>query len=155
MTDWKIHFIFGNFLSIIFIFLFFSFGYKLSYAELFFIVAIIQFTSVFPDIDLKKSKIRNFTSVIIAICGAGFYMFFFQKTWFYGPIYFLILYVLLKSIPTKHRGLIHTFKFSLIYSIFFAFLLNFTLLQLKISFLIWFIIIFSSYNLHLVLDKLE
>jgi membrane-bound metal-dependent hydrolase YbcI (DUF457 family) len=151
--DWKLHFIFGNLLAIILIFSVFSLGYKISFFDLIVLIIVIQFSSVFPDIDLRKSKIRNVFSLIISLFISLTYMFYFVETWFYGPIYFAILYFLIKYIPSRHRGFTHTFRFSIIFS----FLLALLIILLKIAekeFIFWFITIFLSYNLHLILDEI-
>jgi membrane-bound metal-dependent hydrolase YbcI (DUF457 family) len=103
---------------------------------------------------MKNSKIRNFTSLISAATISFVFLFFKKDEWYLSIIYFIFLYIFFKNIPTKHRGVTHTFKFSFFFSLvlvaIFYFLFN---LDLENSF-IWFVIIFSSYSLHLLLDKI-
>jgi len=155
MKDWKSHFIFGNFLIILFIFLLYNFGYSLTGLSLVILVLSVQFTTLFPDIDMKKSKIRRTISLLTSLVITTVYMISFKDTWFYGPIYFVILYFLMSLIPTKHRGITHTFKFSIIFSLSLTLLINFILPLVENDILIWFFIILSSYNLHLLLDKIR
>jgi membrane-bound metal-dependent hydrolase YbcI (DUF457 family) len=68
--------------------------------------------------------------------------------------YFFLAYFLITFIPTKHRGITHTFVFSILFSILTTslFYLIFSLDLRKTLF--YFSIIFSVYVLHLFLDRL-
>ncbi len=154
MKDWKLHFIFGNFLAIFWVALFYFIKISVSPLELFALILATWFASLFPDVDLKKSKIRDVVALVTAGVVAFFYVFYFQPTWYYGPAYFLILYFLLRYIPSKHRGVMHSFKFSIIFSILLVFLISLFLKFSRSEYLFWFAIILFSYNLHLMLDRI-
>ena len=129
-------------------------NFQLSVLEIVLMIFIALFTTLFPDIDLRISKIRNFVALSTAFIVAIVYIYLFHNTWFYSAAYFLILYFLIKVIPTKHRGITHTVKFSLIFSIGLLVILNFFLKLDQAGNIFWFLIIFSSYNLHLFLDRI-
>jgi hypothetical protein len=103
---------------------------------------------------LKKSKARDISSFLLAFFISTIYIYFYQSTWYYGLVYFLILYFLFKLIPTKHRGIVHTFKFSFLFSLIIVLLIHFLFSLTQTEFLVWFTIIFSSYSLHLLLDRM-
>jgi len=161
MPDWKTHFIFSLFLVIFWI-LFFQFAnFRLDFENLVTLIVFTIFASLFPDVDMKKSKIRDVFSLIIAVVIVALYISFyketFMETWYYVPVYFILLYLILKYLPTKHRGVTHTFKFSVLFSlalssaylIFNQFFNPFVLQE----FVLWPIVVFLSYSLHLVLDR--
>lgn len=153
MPGWKGHLIFSLFLVITWISIFYFANFQLSFESLIALIILTIFASLFPDVDMKRSKIRDVFSFIIAAISVGAYVFFYRETWYYAPVYFILLYLILKYLPTKHRGITHTFKFSIMFSlvvaaVYFAFVRFSTEL-----FLFWFLVSFSSYNLHLLLDK--
>ena len=116
MPDWKTHFIFSLFLTITWISIFYFADLQLSFESLVALIVLTVFTSLFPDIDMKRSKIRDVVSFTVAAVVVTTYIFFFADTWYYGPVYFVLLYFILKYLPTKHRGITHTFKFSILFS---------------------------------------
>jgi membrane-bound metal-dependent hydrolase YbcI (DUF457 family) len=154
MLDWKLHLIFGLLLAIAFLGSFYFFQIELSIETIVSMIIMTMFTSLLPDVDLKKSKIRDLVSIISAAAISFIFIYFRTDEWYLSIIYFLFLYILFKNIPTKHRGITHTFKFSFLFSViltgifYFMFTLNFE------NLLLWFTVIFFSYNLHLVLDKI-
>jgi len=153
MPDWKTHFIFSLFLVIIWISVFYFANFQLSVESLVALIVLTVFASLFPDVDMKRSKIRDVVSFIIAAIAVGAYIIFYIETWYYAPIYFVLLYLILKYLPTKHRGIAHTLKFSILFSIALAsvyFIFNPFMFE---EFMLWFVIVFLSYNLHLILDK--
>ena len=154
MLDWKLHLIFGLILAICFIGFFYFFQIGISPQVIVSMVIATMFTSLLPDVDMKNSKIRNFISLISASTISFVFLFFKRDEWYLSIIYFIFLYIFFKNIPTKYRGVTHTFKFSFFFSLvlvaIFYFLFN---LDLENSFL-WFVIIFSGYSLHLLLDKI-
>lgn len=154
MPDWKIHLLFGCLLSIFLFNIFYFWKIGISPINSVLILFLILFSSVFADIDLKKSKIRGFLSLVTAFFVSLIYIFFYNQTWFYAPFYFVILYFFLKYIPSKHRGLTHSFKFSILFSFLLVMLCYFFLSLGQTEILLYFLIIFSSYSLHLILDKL-
>lgn len=154
MLDWKLHLIFGLLLAITFLGSFYFFQIELSIETIVSMIVMTMFTSLLPDVDLRKSKIRDLVSIISAAAISFIFIYFRTDEWYLSIIYFLFLYILFKNIPTKHRGITHTFKFSFLFSIilagifYFLFTLNFE------NLLLWFTVILFSYNLHLVLDKI-
>jgi membrane-bound metal-dependent hydrolase YbcI (DUF457 family) len=102
---------------------------------------------------MKRSKARDISSILLAFSISIVYIYFYRSTWYYGLVYFLILYFLFKHIPTKHRGIVHTFKFSFIFSLISVVFIHFLFSLTQAEFLFWFAIIFSGYSLHLLLDK--
>ena len=150
MPDWKTHFIFGLLLVILWLFVFQVIGFELNLWQLVALVSFSIFSSLFPDIDTKKSKIRDILSMAASFAVSILYIIFFVEMWYYGPIYFVLLYLILKYLPSKHRGITHTFRFSFLFSL---------VLTILYSIFggfstIWFATIFSSYSLHLIIDKL-
>lgn len=117
-------------------------------------MGVTLFTTLFPDIDLRISKIRNLVAILAAFFISIIYTYFFTDTWYYSPVYFVILYILVKIIPTKHRGVAHTIKFSIIFSAGMLLMLNFFLRLNQTENVFWFFVIFLSYNLHLFLDRI-
>jgi len=154
MIDWKLHLIFGFFLVLIWLnAIYFLKIFEMDLFSVLGLIVLTLFISVFPDIDLKKSKIRELISISIAFIISMTYIYFYQSTWFYGMIYFIFVYLIFKNLPTKHRGVLHSFKFSIIFSSVFIFLVYFTI-GFNEKILFWFLVVLSSYCLHLVLDKI-
>ena len=157
MPDWKTHLIFSLILVICWMFLLQCFEFKLDFGRLLSVFILSIFASLFPDIDIKSSKIRDIFSLSISLTILIFYVVFYPDTWYYGPIYFILLYLILKYIPTKHRGITHSFGFAFIFSIvltcvYISIIGRFNAMS-ELEQAIWFFIIFSSYSLHLVLDR--
>lgn len=116
------------------------------------LVGVIFFVSLFPDFDLRKSKIRDFVALVLAFASSLVYLFYFSQTIF-AIIYFFIIYFLVKFFPTKHRGTFHNFYFSIFFS-FFAVLIGYFIFSFsQKEFVFWYFVVFISYNLHLLLDK--
>jgi len=150
MPDWKTHFIFGLLLVILWLFVFQVIGFELNLWQLVALVSFSIFSSLFPDIDTKKSKIRDILSMAASFVVSILYIIFFVEMWYYGPIYFVLLYLILKYLPSKHRGITHTFRFAFLFSLVLTILYS----LFKEFSIVWFAIIFSSYSLHLIIDKL-
>jgi hypothetical protein len=112
------------------------------------------FFSLIQDVDLRRSKVRDVVSTGLAFAMALTYIYFNPATWWWGPIFFLALHTVFQAIPTRHRGLLHSFRFSLAVSagvmgvVYFLFTLSRTHL------LLWFGLVFATYSLHLLLDRL-
>lgn len=153
MPGWKVHVIFSLFLVIAWMSAFYYLdipsGVRETAATVFFIVA----SSLFPDIDMKKSKVRDIFSLAIALSVSISYIIYSTSTWYYGPVYFILLYYILRYLPTKHRGITHKFWFSILFST----VLSFSYLSLGQftiqEFLLWFSVIFTGYGLHLLIDR--
>lgn len=155
MLDWKIHLIFGFILVLVWFGLIYFF--RIVETGLFSLVLLIflsLFASLFADIDLRTSKIRDYISLTASFFISLIYIYFYQSTWFYGLIYFFFIYLILKNLPTKHRGLAHSFKFSFIFSILITFLIYLALGLSQFETFFWFFVMFSGYSLHLILDKM-
>lgn len=152
MPDWKVHLIFGILLLVLFLNVGYVFSFiSLSFQELSVLVFLVMFASIFPDVDIKQSKSRKMLSIVISLMVSAFYVFLFPDTWYYSIAYFFILYFLIRLFPTKHRGITHTFKFSLVFSILVVLLVHFAF-NFGQS-LYWFLAIFMAYSLHLLIDK--
>jgi len=155
MLDWKIHLIFGLLLVIFwFSIFFFSQITPISLNTIIILVALSSFTTLLPDIDLKNSKIRHLVSLISAFVIAGIYIYKYSETWYLGIVWFVALYILIKKIPTKHRGITHTYKFAFLFSAFLIGLFYFYFTFSTQEALIWFAVTFSSYSFHLLLDRM-
>lgn len=153
MPGWKTHIIFSLFLVIVWMGVFYFGDFTLDITSILLIIMFIISSSLFPDIDMKKSKVRDVFALLVSAAVSGMYLVFFIESWYYAFAYFVILYFILRYIPTKHRGITHTFKFSILFSltltsayfVFKPFIFE--------QFAIWFVIVFSGYALHLVIDK--
>ncbi len=158
MPDWKTHLIFSLFLVIVWLYVLQFVGFHMDFEKTITIVIFSLFASLFPDIDMGRSKMRKTFSLLLSLSASLAYIFFFIDTWYYAPVYFALLYLILKYLPSKHRGITHTFKFSLLFSLVLSFLYsifrNFLFVSFYTGFVVWFLILFSSYNLHLVIDNL-
>ena len=155
MQDWKGHLIFGLLLTIAWISGIYFFGiFSLTFETALLLVAVVMFASLFPDIDLRESKIRDWFSLAVSAIVSAVYIFTYRDTWYYGLSYFLILYFLLRNVPSKHRGFSHSMKFAILFSIVIVMLVHFALGLSPNDFIFWFAVIFSAYSLHLLLDRI-
>jgi len=165
MIDWKLHFIFGL-LLVIALLAFFQLvqnlvGFQLSLQDIAIVLVLVSFSTLFPDIDMQKSKIRDMVSFASAITVSIIYLAFLPQTWYYAAVYFLLAYFILRYLPTKHRGIVHTFKFSIFFS-FLAVLICYMTIGSTIGstggfaadrLALYFSAALLGYNLHLILDK--
>jgi membrane-bound metal-dependent hydrolase YbcI (DUF457 family) len=155
MLDWKIHLIFGCLLIILWLNIFYFLKtLETTPSNIFILIVLTLFTSIFPDVDLKKSKARDISSIFLAFSISITYIYFYSSIWYYGLVYFILLYFLFKLIPTKHRGITHTFKFSFVFSAIVVFVIHLLFNLSQTELFLWFAIIFSSYSLHLFLDSI-
>lgn len=154
MPDWKIHLIFGCLLSVFWFNIFYFGNIFITPLKQVILLSMSLFSTIFADIDISRSKIRGLISLIVAFGISSMYIFFYRETWFYAPFYFLILYFLLRYIPSKHRGFTHSFKFSILFSFLLTLLCYFFLSLTNLEFIFWFGVILLSYNIHLILDKI-
>jgi hypothetical protein len=155
MPSWKTHLTVNSFLLLIWVVLFFNYNLINNYFLLILLVFFSSFLSIFPDIDTWKSDIRNLLSFLLASVLTIY--FFFNMSFnsiFSLLISFILIYVLFRFFPTKHRGITHKFWFSM----FFSFMLTIILWMLfnfsMISFLVYFAVLLSGYLSHLFLDAL-
>jgi membrane-bound metal-dependent hydrolase YbcI (DUF457 family) len=154
MKDWRTHAIFSLLLAIAFFnFIYFFSLFEISLQFIISLTAVVIFVSLFPDIDLRKSKIRDFVAVMVALAASLLYIYYVSQSYF-AIIYFFIIYFLIKFFPMKHRGVLHNFYFSIFFSFFSVLACYFIFYFSQKEFVFWYFIVFISYNLHLFLDKL-
>lgn len=155
MPDWKVHLIFGFLFLILWLAVVSIFSFMLlDFQKLLILILLVSFISIFPDIDAKQSKSRRVFSLILSLSTSLIYIFLFPSTWYYGIAYFVVLYFLIALFPTRHRGVTHSFAFSLIFSLIITYILHLAFNFLEIEFLSWFSLILFAYSLHLFLDKI-
>jgi membrane-bound metal-dependent hydrolase YbcI (DUF457 family) len=152
MPDWKTHLIFSLLLVVAWVGTFNLLNVQMTAPDVVLLSLIVVFSSLFPDIDMKNSKMRDVFSLAISATVSAAYLFLFPSSWYYAFVYFIILYLILRYIPTKHRGVTHTFKFSILFSSAIAFL-YFIFNPTAADVVFWFVIVLSSYALHLLVDK--
>lgn len=153
MPGWKVHLIFSLLLMIAWMSLFHFTNTRLEPSDIIFLLVFVTFSSLFPDVDMNRSKIRDVFSLFVAAAVSAVYLLLFPNSWYYAFVYFVILYLILRYIPTKHRGVTHTFRFSALFSLVLAatyFIFNPFSLE---DFALWFLLVFSSYSLHLLVEK--
>lgn len=154
MPDWKTHLIFSLLLVVAWMGAFNILKVRIATSNVALLTLVVVFSSLFPDIDMKKSKMRDVFSLVISAAVSAAYLFLFPSSWYYAFVYFIILYLILRYIPTKHRGITHTFKFSLLFSAALAsvyFIFNPFMME---DFILWFVIAFSGYGMHLFADRM-
>ena len=152
MLDWKLHLIFGLLFVITLLSFLYLVSFKLSIQDIAVVAILSSFASLFPDVDMQKSKIRNLVSFSVATAVTVVYLLAYMQTWYYAPIYFLLLYFIFKYLPTKHRGIMHTYKFSIFFSAV-AVMISYLVLGLTINkAILYFVVSLLGYDLHLVLD---
>ena len=154
MPDWKTHIVLGLIVAIGWAAAFPLLGIASSAEKLFSVAFVAAFASLFPDIDIKNSKMRWIVALLLAASVAGAYAFFFPQTWFYAAAYFALVFLLVKYLPTKHRGLTHTLPFALL----FAAAVAAVYAGFKPSFAVadaaaWFLVALSGYAMHLLADS--
>jgi hypothetical protein len=149
MPSWRIHLLF----SVILFFFWLKFlsfiNFEIETWKIGTLVFLFILASVFADIDSTKSKIRKLISLVIAFLFSILVVFLAE--WFYVPIGFLLVYAGLRFLPTVHRGVLHTFKFCVVFSLIVGLallIIGFT----PIEFLLSLILILISYGSHLILD---
>lgn len=155
MPSWKIHLIF----NLIFIPLFWKIFLSQLFLEniffFFFILFLYGFFSVFPDLDTSKSKVRDYVSILLATVITIFLILIIDFTFIFAlPISFLLIYFLLKYIPTKHRGFTHSLKFSILFPFFIILIMKFILEFSYENMIIYTIFLSLGYLFHIILDKI-
>lgn len=106
MSDFRGHWLIGIVVIILFILLnyIFSWGlYDFTMKTILTLSGITLFYSLFPDIDIGTSKIRNFV-FITALLLAGYFIYTNQTL-----LSFAILGILIIILFLKHRGITHSF----------------------------------------------
>ncbi len=153
MPKWKVHVLFNSILIFFWVKLLLSLDLVGDYILLIIMIFFSYFLSIFPDIDTSKSPIRRIFAVILA---SIFTIYFFLNSSLdlilLLPACFVLLYILFKFFPTKHKGITHNLWFSTIFSFFIAIIFGLLLNFSFISFIIYFLLILSGYLSHLFLD---
>jgi membrane-bound metal-dependent hydrolase YbcI (DUF457 family) len=154
MPDWKVHLLFGCILAVVWFNIFYFGRFIVDPFKTAFLLLLSLFSTVFADIDEKHSKIRSFISLGSAFSISAAYIIIYPATWYYALFYFVILFAIFRFVPTKHRGITHSVKFSLLFSVLLTMLFFFGFDLGPVDAILWFSIIFLSYGVHLLLDSL-
>lgn len=153
MLDWKLHLISGLMFVIVLLGIFNFTGFSLSIKDMVMVFLLSSFATLFPDVDMQKSKIRGLVSFMAAAAVSAAYVINYPQTWYYTPVYFSLLYFILKYLPSKHRGILHTFKFAVVFAAAFAVLIYFAFGLTNVRLVLYFAIPLLCYCLHLMLDR--
>ena len=156
MPHWKVHLLFNFFVILIWIFFLLNLGLFGNSILIILLIFLSSFFSILPDIDSPKSKIRDIFAVIIASFIVVYFILNFSlNSVLYILVGFIFLYLFFRFFPTKHRGLTHSFWFS----IFMTLILTIILFQIFSfsfkGFFVYFFFILSGYLSHLFLDILS
>ncbi len=150
MPNWKIHITLTLFLYLIFINLF-SLGIKASIAA----ILLLIFSSLLPDLDHPKSKIRNF------VTGLSFLLTFvslflvlnyeLEAKLVVSLLGSSVVYILFSNLPFKHRGKKSLHQWHLAFFVPLCFAAVFYIIG--INYLLAFFVLFG-YFVHLLLDRI-
>jgi len=155
MPSWKVHLIFNLILVFIWIRILLNYGFVNDYLLIISLVIFSSFLSVFPDIDTPKSKIRDYFSIIIATIIVLYLVLNLTINSLLSLfVTFIFLYLLFRFFPVKHRGITHSFGFSILFSFVMIMILWFMLGFSLTEFMIYFLVILTGYLSHIFLDKL-
>ena len=154
MPDWKIHIVIGLLVALGWAAAFPAIGVASSIAKTASLAFVAAFASLFPDIDSRNSKMRAIFAVLIAASVAAAYVYFFAETWYYALAYFALIYSMVRLLPTKHRGVMHTLPFAVLFSaavvlVYAGFRQPFA----SVDAASWFAIALSTYSAHLLADS--
>ncbi|MCX6820819.1 MAG: metal-dependent hydrolase [Candidatus Aenigmarchaeota archaeon] len=154
MPDWKTHIVIGLLVALGWAAAFPALGIASSLEKTASLAFVAAFTSIFPDIDTRNSKMRGVFALAVAASVGGAYAYFSPATWYYALAYFALLYALAKHLPTKHRGITHTLPFAVLFSA--AAVLVYVGFKQPFAFIdaaAWFGIALSAYSAHLLADS--
>lgn len=155
MPSWKTHITVNSFILLILIMLLFNYGFIKNYFLLTLLILFSSFLSIFPDIDTWKSKIRNLFSFILASIVTVYFLFNMSFNSIFSLFAsFILIYIVFRFFPTKHRGITHNFSFSMFFCLVITIILWILFNFSTISFLIYFVVLLSGYLSHLFLDAL-
>jgi len=155
MPSWKVHLLFNLILVFVWIRILLNYGFLNDYLLMISLVIFSSFLSVFPDIDTPKSKIRDYFSIIItSIIVLYLIMNLTINSLLFLFVTFIFLYLLFKFFPIKHRGITHSFGFSILFSFIMTVILWFMLGFSLTEFIVYFFVIITGYLSHIFLDKL-
>lgn len=153
MPKWKVHILFNSILIFFWVKLLLSLNLVNDYIILMIMIFFNYFLSIFPDIDHSKSPIRRIFAVILAcVFTVYFFLNLSLDSILLLPAYFVLLYILFRFFPTKHRGITHKFWFSTVFSFVIATTLGIIFNFSFIYFIVYFLFILSGYLSHLFLD---
>lgn len=120
-----------------------------------FLLASYVLASLIPDIDSTRSKIRDLFAVIVAAVltfTIGINPEFNSLIGLF--ISFILIYLVTRYFPTKHRGLTHTLKFSGLFSFSIVLVLWIIFGFGYVEFFIYSVMMVFSYSSHLFLDRI-
>lgn len=149
MPSWKVHIA----MNLVLFFIWLKLVFFFSQADWFypiFMLPLLLLTSIFPDIDTSKSKIRNWTSITVAV---GVLVVLIPKYSELGLFKLsalpLVAFLVFKYFPTKHRGITHTLLAAMFFSAAFSALSFFVYPEMIVA---TFAMLFTAYTSHLLLD---
>jgi len=152
MPSWKTHLTFNSFLLLFWVVLLFNYGLN-NYFLLILLVFFSSFLSIFPDIDTWKSDIRNLFSFVLASVVTVYFFFNMSFNSILSLLVsFILIYIVSRFFPTKHRGVTHRFWFSVFFCLVITVILWLLFNFFMVSFLVCFFVILSGYLSHLFLD---
>lgn len=155
MPSWKVHLIFNLILVFIWIRVLLNYSFLNDYLLMVSLVILSSFLSVFPDIDTSKSKIRDYFSIIITSIIVLYLIINLTIESFLSLfVTFTFLYLLFRFFPVKHRGITHSFGFSVLFSFLMTVILWFMFGFSLTEFMVYFFVIFTGYISHLSLDAI-
>lgn len=155
MPSWKVHLLFNLILIFIWVKILLDYGFLNDYLLVVSLVFLSSFLSVFPDIDTPKSKIRDYFSIIIASIIVLYLIFNLTiNSLLLLFVTFIFLYLLFRFFPVKHRGITHSFGFSILFSFLMTLILWFMFDFSLTEFMVYFLVILTGYLSHIFLDEL-
>jgi len=155
MPSWKVHLIFNLILIFVWIRILLNYDFVNDYLLVASLVIFSSFLSMFPDIDTSKSKIRDYFSIIIAsIIVLYLVLNLTINSLLSLLVTFIFLYLLFRFFPVKHRGITHSFGFSILFSFVMIVILWFMFDFSSTEFIVYFFVILSGYISHLFLDAI-
>ena len=154
MPSWKVHLIFNSLLLFVWIRFLLNYGLISDYVLLLFLIFFNTFLTIFPDVDSSKSKIRDFFAVILASITTVYLFLNSNFNVVYLLMGFISFYVIFKFFPTKHRGFMHSFWFSIVLSLLITVMVWVAFTFSFLNLIVYFFFILSGYLSHLFLDKI-
>ena len=154
MPSWKTHLIFDLILVVILLGTLIVNGLINNVLLAIFLVLFNILATLFPDIDTPKSKIRSYVSLILALGVAGYFVFSFSVNSVLSVVAeFVLVYLVVRFFPTKHRGVTHTIWFSVVFSLGLTSILWLMFGFSGFEFGVYYLLILWGYLSHLVLDR--
>ena len=156
MTSWKVHIVFNLIFMVLFVLFLTQIGIIKNILVSISILVFSSLAAIIPDIDSNKSKIRDkFALLVAGIIIIYLVMNLSVKSIIAGIVGFLSLYLILRFLPTKHRGVTHKLWFGLFFSLISSVIMFFAFNSTILEFVIFFLAIFFGYFSHIVLDKVS